>query len=245
MSISERKCIISFDEISLKEYLEYNKHLDFIEGFEDFGHLGRNNYAAKEAQARGLYATRKLTLTYFLSKSGVKLLNLKDTFLTVVGKAFEVDLLPVATVCDQGPASRSSYLQLGVTPANPNFTVNGKNIIAIQDASHLIKSLRNNLLNGDYLFNNQFVRLKDILKTYEIDKRNKCEALLKITNSHMYPKMYQKMNVKAVQVFSHSVANAIRTCISTGELESESAENTADFVEIVNNLFDCLKSRKF
>jgi hypothetical protein len=52
------------------------------------------------------------------------------------------------------------------------------------------------------------------------------------------------MRVKlAVQVFSHSMSSAIRTCTETGQLHSKTAFDTADFIEFVNNLFDCLNSR--
>lgn len=38
----ERACTICIDEISIKEFLEYTKHFNFIEGFEDLGKLGRS-----------------------------------------------------------------------------------------------------------------------------------------------------------------------------------------------------------
>ncbi|KAF2901503.1 hypothetical protein ILUMI_04686 [Ignelater luminosus] len=36
-----RQCVVLFDEITLKRELDYNKHSDYREGFEDFGKLGR------------------------------------------------------------------------------------------------------------------------------------------------------------------------------------------------------------
>lgn len=47
----------------------------------------------------------------------------------------------------------------------------------------------------------------------------------------------------AAQVFSHLLASTIRTCISTAELKSDTASDTADFIEIMDRLFDCLNSR--
>lgn len=47
----------------------------------------------------------------------------------------------------------------------------------------------------------------------------------------------------AAQVFSHTMLSTIRTCITTKELKTETANSTADFVEFINNLFDCLNSR--
>lgn len=52
------------------------------------------------------------------------------------------------------------------------------------------------------------------------------------------------MSVKrATQVFSHSVSAAMKTSIITGELTSETASNTAEFVDFIDKLFDCLDSR--
>jgi len=51
------------------------------------------------------------------------------------------------------------------------------------------------------------------------------------------------MQVKlAVQLLSHTMASTIRTCIRTKQLQSKTANNTADFIEFVNK-FDCLNSR--
>ncbi|KAE9538550.1 hypothetical protein AGLY_005649 [Aphis glycines] len=42
----DKVCSVCFDEISIKELLEYSKDFDFIEGFEDLGRLGRSNKTA-------------------------------------------------------------------------------------------------------------------------------------------------------------------------------------------------------
>lgn len=66
---------------------------------------------------------------------------------------------------------------------------------------------------------------------YELDKDKSIRALPKITESHIFPTTYQRMNVKlAVQVLSHSVASAVKACIETGELSTSSARSTADFI---------------
>lgn len=123
--------------------------------------------------------------------------------------------------------------------------VNGKKIYAIYDAPHLFKSFRNNLLSGNFNLNGKIITFQDIRKTYQIGQKNeKSRMLLKLTDSHLQPDTFQKMNVKlAIQIFSHSVASAIKTCIETNELQSDTAENTAYFIELMNNLFDTLNSR--
>jgi Transposase protein len=75
MTNEEKYCVIGFDEMSIKKYLEYSKYLDIVEGYEDFGHLGRTNKLATHTLvfiARGLYAKWKLPIAYFLSASSTK-----------------------------------------------------------------------------------------------------------------------------------------------------------------------------
>lgn len=41
MSNEEKYCVIVFDEMKIKSFLEYSKYLDMVEGYEDLGHKGR------------------------------------------------------------------------------------------------------------------------------------------------------------------------------------------------------------
>lgn len=68
MSDEEKYCVIIFDEMKIKPYLEYSKYLDMVEGFEDLGHIGRTNKLATQAMVFivwGLYSKWKLSLAYF------------------------------------------------------------------------------------------------------------------------------------------------------------------------------------
>lgn len=80
---------------------------------------------------------------------------------------------------------------------------------------------------------------------YNIDKSsNTSRSLLKLTDSQMNPNYFQKMNCKlALQVFGNSVASVLKTCIATGQIKSKTAAATANFVQELNNLFDCLNSK--
>ncbi|KAF0748876.1 Transposable element P transposase [Aphis craccivora] len=63
--------------------------------------------------------------------------------------------------------------------------------------------------------------------------------MYKITPTHS-----QKKTCKlAIQLFSHSVSAAIRTCITTGELKSPIDIDTANFINIMNNMFDSDNSK--
>ncbi|XP_050056239.1 uncharacterized protein LOC126549882 [Aphis gossypii] len=97
---------------------------------------------------------------------------------------------------------------------------------------------------GDFLFNDKLVSFKDIIKTYTIDKNsNTSKSLTKLTDSHINPGPFQKMNCKlAFQIFSNSVAATIHTCVATGELKSNTPKDTAIFVKHMNDLLDTLNS---
>lgn len=53
------------------------------------------------------------------------------------------------------------------------------------------------------------------------------------------------MNVKlAVQILSSSVSAALKTAIETFQIQLKTAAATADFIKMIDNLFNALNSRK-
>ena len=66
-------------------------------------------------------------------------------------------------------------------------------------------------MTGDFKLCGKIISFDDIRRTYEIDKKKR--KLLKLTDAHIAPNSFQKLNVKlTVQVLSHSVAAAINIC---------------------------------
>ncbi|KAL4121023.1 hypothetical protein QTP88_013608 [Uroleucon formosanum] len=217
--------------------------------FEDFGHYGRTNKSANCVMvfmARGLFSPWKFPVAYFLALSGVKHKLLKDLIIDVLTELIKNGLCSKVLVCDQGTNNQSALKSLGVDENKPYFFVENNKIFSIFDVPHLIKSVRNNLIGCSFEKNNmKIAAFSDIVATYEIDKKNiKSKSLLKITEAHINPSSFQKMRVKlAVQLFSHTMASTIRTCIETNELKSNTAKNTANCVDFINKLFDCLNSK--
>jgi hypothetical protein len=86
--------------------------------------------------------------------------------------------------------------------------------------------------------------MKDIIRTYEIDIKNKSRALPKITPTHLIPNLFQNMSCKlTIQLLNYSVSALIKTCITTGELKSHTATNTAEFINKVDNVFHSANSK--
>jgi DNA transposase THAP9 len=248
MSFKEKKCVILLDEVAIKKYIEYNKVLDEIEGFEDLGSLGKSLTIGSHAlvvMIRGLYVNWKIPLSYYFTGSGIKGDNLVLIVKECVQKILELGFLPSAIICDQGTQNRRMFSILGGSEINPFTTIYNQKLFLIYDMPHLIKSVRNNLLNGDFKIGKNIISLKDVKKTYEIDRtKSKVRAMCKITPIHFSPNAFQKMSCKfAIQLLSRSVAAVIKTCVATGELESLTAINTANFFITVNDMFDSGNSK--
>ncbi|CAI6377798.1 unnamed protein product [Macrosiphum euphorbiae] len=244
----EKKCVILLDEVSIMKSIEYNKILDEIEGFEDLRHLGRTPTFGTHAlviMVRGLYKKWKFPFCYFFTGNGVK----GDDLVIIIKKCVEkvmtrLNLIPTTIVCDQGTQNQRMFKLLGGTEDRPFTIINEKKIFFIYDMPHLVKSIRNNLLSGNFEINNNIVSFKDIRKTYETDIKNTARAMTKITPAHLAPNAFQKMTCKlAIQLFSNSVSAAIKTCVSTGELISDTAINTSNFISVINDMFDAANSK--
>jgi len=228
--------------------IEYNKALDIIERYEDLEALGRINKIGSHAlviMICGLYVNWKFPFCYFFTGNEIKGDNLVLILKECVKKLLEPCLIPSAVVCDQGSQNRRMFSLLGASVTNPSMEIHGQKLVLLYDMPHLIKSLRNNLLDGNIQIENTTISLQDVKKSYEIDiKSNAARAMCKITPAHLALNAFQKMSYKlAKQIFSRSVAATIKTCIATGQLKSVSALHTAEFLEKINDMFDSANSK--
>ncbi|XP_045477880.1 uncharacterized protein LOC123683025 [Harmonia axyridis] len=219
----EKKCILMFDEMSIKRNIDYNKHTDMIEGFEDLGEFGRKSSPASQAlvlMIRGIYSTWKIPIAFFVSEDGVSC----ESLLLIIKKALEKlrgsKLDTIGIVCDLSSTNKKMFKQLGVEKTKPYFHLNERKYFAFFDVPHLIKSVRNNFINTNLILNEKYICFSDIKQVYDIDKKSSTgKALLKLTDKHLNPNSFQKMNVKlATQLLSHSVYAALMTSSRTGSL---------------------------
>lgn len=165
-----------FDEISIKEFLEYSKAFDFIEGFEDFGKYGRSCNTANSClifMARGIYSSWKIPVAYFVAHSSVKHGILKTLIVDVMQELFNVGLYLKIVICDQGTNNQSALKSLNVTEENPCFYVDENKVFALFDTPHLLKSVRNNLIGNKFKKGDKIISFSDIVSVYNIDLKNK------------------------------------------------------------------------
>jgi hypothetical protein len=149
-----------FYEVYITEFLEYSKEFDFIEGFEDLGHYGRTNKSANCVlvfMASGIYSW-KIQIAYFLAHSGVNKTVLRSLVIVILKKLFEVGMCPKIIVCDQ-----STLKLLNVSEDNPFFFfINNNKIFSFFYVPHLLKSIKNNLIEACYLKGENTISFDDI-----------------------------------------------------------------------------------
>jgi len=115
----------------------------------------------------------------------------------------------------------------------------GDEVYMLYDVPHIIKNIRNNLLTYDFHVDGKVASLT-LSQMFDKEQKSSLRLAPKLTRHHFDMLPFKKMNVRlAAQLLGHSTAAALRTYTHFGRLE---APDTADFVEKVDQLFDCLNS---
>ena len=244
MEEKNKLCVLLFDEMSLKQSLNYNVERDYIEGLEDFGDLidspkDKPASSATVFMARGLIGQWKQPFGYALTSSAIKHADLKVLLMEAIKTLKGVGLKVKAVVCDQGPNNQMVLKTLGVTPEQPFFHHEDDKITVLFDPPHLIKSIRNNLINHDFYTADGVVSWSVILKFYEKDSAlNSFRMAPKLTKKHIELSSFGRQRVcLAVQVLSHSVAKAIGTLCQLG-INPPSDMATSEFCDTFDKLFN-------
>ncbi|CAG5048305.1 unnamed protein product [Parnassius apollo] len=232
------------DAMSLKAHLFFNIKEDKITGFHEIEGL-QSPEPAKNAlviMVRGIFVNWKQPISYALISECRNYEEINKWIDKVLQKLFEIGLNVRIFVSDQGSDLWKAAKQRSVSIERPYFFMNNRKIYYIFDAPHLIKNVRNNLMQYDFHFGDSIAKYDHIVKFYNQDIRKSLRLVPKLNNSHIKPTNFEKMKVcYATQLLSKSVANGIRTYIDNNEIE-ESGIDTANFLMMMNNLFDSLNT---
>ncbi|KAI4463237.1 transposase protein [Holotrichia oblita] len=231
MDPDDRICRLIFDEMSLKQHLQYDGKRDIISGYEDYGTERENNYSntALVFLVQGLRKAWKNPVGYYLVNSKMESSKKKTTvgkkildfcIKEVITAYLSIGLNIVSNVCDMGSNNVAVLQQLGFTYNDPKIDIDGNVIFIFFDPPHLLKCTPNLFLK--YLVKCQYTigehyltesaAIDYVIKAISADKRN------------IFRTDYQRrINLL------HSV--------SKGELPND-ALGTAMFIRAVDDLFD-------
>lgn len=248
MKAHEKLCTVVFDEMALEPNICINTQKNQLDGFEDFGDQTSSSISdhVQVFMLRGVTKKWKQPVAYTFCKSTTNTITLVRNIKTVIRECQKIGLTVVASVSDQGSTNQAAinYLVNTSVPTGENrdrdlksYNCGGCNIVHIYDAPHLIKGVRNNLLNKTLVWENdgETVRANwsDIVTVYEMDNTSgNMRSMPKLTEAHVHPTNKNKMRVSyAVQIFSHSVASLMFILSRTGR----SALNTSATKTTITN----------
>lgn len=236
----KKYCTLALDEMALKKHLQYDKKRDGVVGYTDF------NTEAKivashslTLMAQGLFEDWKQPIGYYFVAATCEADNIVDIIRNAVSALIDAGYIPVATISDQGATLHKARDILVESADNPFFVVDDHIIWYLFDIPHLLKNMRNCLLNNCVEADNNTISWNYIRDLYEADKLNHpSRNAPKLTQKHINPINRQKMKVRfAAEVLSATVANQMNRYVSEGIL-SENARHTADFIKKFDSLFD-------
>lgn len=243
MTKIERKCTVCFDEMPVQDCLQYSRKLDFFEGFEDLGPLGRTSKHATQALVffiRGLFSNWTLPLAYYFSNDCIKPETLKSIVLNVLSTTKEIGFDPKVIICNQKSNTREALDLLDVSIEKPYIAFQESKIFSICDVPQLFESIRTNWLSGDFRFLEKtisFQVVKDADKIpKDLDIATTLTDITKPSKSFINDSWFS-------QVLSNSVPSAIQDCVLKGDINEEIGNNTAWFVNELKNLFDAFNSK--
>ncbi|XP_064483041.1 uncharacterized protein LOC135395883 [Ornithodoros turicata] len=244
--LKDRACIIMFDEMSIKQHLQYDRGSDVVYGYADSGTERSPEFAhsALVAVLAGISKNWLQPLSYILSKTTASAETLQTLLFDLIRRLHLAEIFVKAVVCDQGTSNCSLARALEVSPSKPFFVVDESKVYFIFDAPHLMKTTRNLLLRHDLQIGNDEQRVKwsFIKEFYENTHPARVRLAPKLTRDHLYPTVFKRMRVKlATQVLSDSVSTGIACLIFMGAMSPEAAA-TSKFLQEIDMLFDTLNS---
>ncbi|RZB39152.1 Tnp P element domain containing protein [Asbolus verrucosus] len=147
------------NEISLQPSLFYNLSEDRMDGLEDDGAYRTTKIAdhAMVLMLKGVSKKWKQPIAYFFTENGMKSLNVAKYIKAAIHEVQAIGLKVVATMCDRFnkptinllvEESRSELAKKGEQHQTYSFFINGREVMPLYDPPHLLKGIRNNMLNG-------------------------------------------------------------------------------------------------
>lgn len=227
--INDRHCVLLFDEIDIKENLEYSRGEDLILGYESETSTDKKHAnKALVFMLVGICKKWKQPICYYFSHNGVKSPLLKKYILEVLTAAKEIaNLNVVATVCDMGSSNVKCMKDMGVTIHTPYFIFKQTKYRIIFDPPHLLKCTYSLFRKYNVATKTNFdgkeeimeARFDDVRTIYCIDKNNpyKYRTLYKLKDYYFNPVLQQTMKVcVAAHTLSRTVAAFMYTLIQKG-----------------------------
>jgi len=151
MSVEERECVLTLDEMSIKPAVEFdNRTCRFL------GDVTLPQHSGVATHALGGICTRwKQTVAYYFTSNSTDGRVSCDIVIRIIALCDSIGVNVLAVTSDMGSANRVMWKCLGVcsgrdvcTPSFPHPCNSQKAVYVFADVPHLVKKLRNHVVNG-------------------------------------------------------------------------------------------------
>jgi hypothetical protein len=211
-----RDCILSFDEMSIKHCYEYHHGQDKIYG---------PNKKLQLAVLRGLFHKWKMPVFFDFDIT----MN-KQLLLQLITETENHNARVRGVACDLGNHKLVSELE--IIPSRSFFKHpcdDARNVFFFPDVPHLLKLLRNHLIDQGFQWNNGIqIEKKDLEPLLSKDSKE-LKIHPKLTKEHLDCQQNARQRVRmAAQLMSHTTATALKTLFPE-------KTNQASFIELVDS----------
>lgn len=245
MSAREKECCMMVVAIELTPNLCYDVRRDRVVGLQEVDGV-QSPAPARFALAlslRGLFVDWTLPVAYALLSECKSYDNISVWVSKIIVKLIEVGFKIRAFVSDFGSDVIKATVGKDHSITELHFEVLGKKIYHIVDVPHLIKQLCDAFKAYDLNFEgSRTAKYEHVSKFYEIDKTKRLRLVSKLTDKHIQRIGIDEMETyHAAQLFSKSLATGMSTYVDFNVID-ESANDTIEFILMVNDMFDVLNS---
>ena len=222
----KRLAVISYDEIAVSSEISYDEREDT---------MLRRSSKMQVLMIRGLTRNFKIPLFVDFNQRMTQ-----DILKAAITKAERAGAVVISTVSDMASENTKLWSEMGVTYQEPWFTHpddSSRLVFCLADPPHGIKLLRNHLLDqGFYLPDGVTKVTKKELEDLYMRDQGEFRMKYKLTSAHIDCTHSQRQRVRlATQLISKTVADALRL---------DGKEEYASFIQLFNDAFDVLNSRR-
>jgi len=219
----EKLTILMFDEVKISNTMEYDVLREEVVGPQS---------QMQVVMARGIASQWKQPIFVGFDQKMTK-----SIFFSIIDRLDQIGFNVLCCVSDCGGGNVGLWKALDVTYENPVCsTPSGKEIVFIPDAPHILKLIRNWLLDIGFQFNEQLINKKPL---ESLIKQTSTEINIchKLSEEHLTCEGPQRQKVKlASQLLSHTTATALLHYKPIDDIKL--LNDTANFIKLVNNWFD-------
>lgn len=228
MQSYEKLTVLMFDEVKVASTLEYDVVRDEVIGPHSQMHV---------IMARGIASNWKQQVYVDFDKKMTK-----EIIFDVIEKLDEIGFKTICCVSDCGGGNIGLWKALNINYEDPVFSIpNGREIVYVPDVPHILKLLRNWLLDTGFLIGDQIINKKP-LESLISKTSTELSVCHKLNSEHLTCAGPQRQKVRlASQLLSHTTAIAL---LHYRPIEDNKLfEDTANFIELINNWFDLMNVR--